>query len=335
LESGSATVRDLVRTIAKSQEYSDRFFSASPDNSAAYNRAVGMLYQRLVNQQPNALDRRTLVRAATAGGLSAVVDNIVSSADYRRAFGEWEVPGSNARYCARGSQSASDTRFRGMDVNNDGVITRREWRGNAQSFRTHDWNRDGVLSGEEVRAGGFQNGDDLAGGRVDRFNDLDTNRDGRVEWREWIGSVDAFESLDRNSDNVLSRTELGRSTGAIGTSGQFVVVDARERWTDSGIDVRVGDSIYFDADGTVQLSPDRNDVATPQGSRTNRLAPNAPLRDRPAGALVARIGNREPMFVGARGSISRAPTSGRLYLTVNDDYLGDNSGDFRVTVDVR
>ena len=44
-------------------------------------------------------------------------------------------------------------RFRGLDRNNDGRITRNEWRGNDVSFRVHDWNRDGVLSGIEVRPG--------------------------------------------------------------------------------------------------------------------------------------------------------------------------------------
>jgi hypothetical protein len=45
-------------------------------------------------------------------------------------------------------------RFRGMDSNGDGRITRREWRGNDNSFRNHDCNGDGVLSGNEVRPGG-------------------------------------------------------------------------------------------------------------------------------------------------------------------------------------
>jgi hypothetical protein len=41
-------------------------------------------------------------------------------------------------------------RFAEMDTNDDGVITRREWRGSAQSFWVHDWNGDGVLSREEL-----------------------------------------------------------------------------------------------------------------------------------------------------------------------------------------
>jgi len=44
-------------------------------------------------------------------------------------------------------------RFRGLDLDRNGMITRDEWRGNDVSFRAHDWNHDGVLSGNEVRAG--------------------------------------------------------------------------------------------------------------------------------------------------------------------------------------
>ena len=49
-------------------------------------------------------------------------------------------------------KSQRTIRFAAMDENRDGVITRQEWRGSAQSFQTHDWNGDGVLSGDEVRA---------------------------------------------------------------------------------------------------------------------------------------------------------------------------------------
>jgi len=44
-------------------------------------------------------------------------------------------------------------RFRGLDRDHNGRITRAEWRGNDVSFRVHDWNGDGVLSGNEVRPG--------------------------------------------------------------------------------------------------------------------------------------------------------------------------------------
>ena len=54
---------------------------------------------------------------------------------------------------ASAEQGQDQERFRGMDRNRDGVITRAEWRGSAQSFRNHDWNGDGRLSGDEIRPG--------------------------------------------------------------------------------------------------------------------------------------------------------------------------------------
>ena len=53
-----------------------------------------------------------------------------------------------------------------------------------------------------------------------------------------------------------------------------------------------------------------------------------------AGALILRIDDYGPIFIGSRHTIT-APMSGRVYLGVNDDHLPDNSGEFLVTVSVR
>src|SRR5687767_9605210 len=83
-------------------------------------------------------------------------------------------------------------RFQAMDLNNDGVITREEWKGNARSFTVQDWNGDGRLSGEEVRIGARRNTNwetvDHNPNRFERvlswtptaFTNLDHNRDGRL-----------------------------------------------------------------------------------------------------------------------------------------------------------
>jgi hypothetical protein len=118
-----------------------------------------------------------------------------------------------------------------------------------------------------------------------------------------------------------------------GFYGPTFVVPATQRWTDTGIDIRAGDTITIDAYGRVRLSADPNDVADPLGSHLGRRAAEAPLRDSPAGALVARIGNAT-MIIGDHRTLTRYPFSGRLYLGVNDDYLNDNSGQYTVSVNV-
>jgi len=122
--------------------------------------------------------------------------------------------------------------------------------------------------------------------------------------------------------------------GAVGTSGQTVRVDAAQGWTRTGLHVRAGDTVTFDAEGTVRLSRDPDDTAGPAGSRTGRRAADGPMRDAAAGSLIAKIGDSGPILVGNQRTLARAPVSGELYLAVNDDHLLDNSGEYRVTITI-
>lgn len=112
-----------------------------------------------------------------------------------------------------------------------------------------------------------------------------------------------------------------------------VIVKAAERWTNTGLVVRRGDRIRIDSSGTVQLSTDAADTSGPGDAGSGRRALSAPLPERPAGGLIARIGNSRPLFVGGDSSF-RATASGQLYLGVNDDHVADNRGEFRVRVAV-
>jgi Ca2+-binding EF-hand superfamily protein len=230
-----------------------------------------------------------------------------------------------------------EDRFDYLDANNNGRIERSEWHSSADSFRWLDRNRDGVLSRAEVV------GDDAQQTRTtDQFASLDANRDNRITPEEWQWSRRSFDRYDRNNDNVVSREELRAgqaATGAVGTSGssgtETITVPSTVRWYDSGIDVRTGDVIGYRAEGTIRMSlGNGTDTANPAGSTSGRRAGDAPFKDRPAGALIARIGSASPIFLGADGEV-RAASSGRLYFSVNDDYLMDNSGDYRVTLTLR
>ncbi len=75
-------------------------------------------------------------------GADAVIDRIVNSNEYDQQFGDWGVPGSGGmRFCPPGNRTAAapvqavplnQRRFRAMDANNDGVISRNEWSGSRQ-----------------------------------------------------------------------------------------------------------------------------------------------------------------------------------------------------------
>ena len=219
------------------------------------------------------------------------------------------------------------------DLNGNGRIERSEWHGSNEAFTWLDRNRNNVLSYDELVDADTAASSDL-------FARLDTNRNGRVELSEWQWSRASFERRDQDNNGVLSRRELPASTtagnaGAVGTTGRSFVIDAQTRWTDTGINVRAGEYISINAQGTIQMSTDTNDIADPWGARSGRKAGSSPVPTMPAGGLIAMISGAAPVFVGNRTDTRiRMPATGRLYLGVNDDHLPDNRGEFRVTITV-
>ena len=293
LESGRMTVRDVVRAIATSPEYTQRFVYTESGENTPYERSVARLYRHLLGRQPDPDGQRVFARVAEQSGPEAVIDRILNSNEYRQQFGDWGVPGSGGlRYCAPNSAAggqpsrqsgAAGWQFRELDQNGDDVVTRNEWR--------------------------------AANGTMPSFNRLDVNNDNRLTRGEFRGQV--FDESDTTAP----------------TAGEEIVVYPQERWTDTALRVRAGHLIYFDTTGTVRLSSERGDLATAAGARSGRRAADSPLSNQPAGALIGRIDNGDPFFIGNRRTV-RAPVGGRLYLGVNDDYLEDNSGSFRVMVGV-
>jgi Ca2+-binding EF-hand superfamily protein len=342
LANGQLTVKELVRTIAKSQEYMQRFGQTEAGEGQPYERAVARLYRHILGRQPDTGGQRNWANAAQQRGLASVVDGFVDSAEYNNNFGEWAVPGSGGvRFCANGQSNTSSSaqpldnrRFRGMDDNRDGVISRSEWNGSPQSFRNHDWNRDGVLSGDEVDAARFRQGRNVDFEDFDRgeeFANLDINNNNRIEEREWHASLRAFDQLDRNNDGVISRAEFSSGNDTAATAGQAIAVHADRAWTDTGINVRAGDTVTINAEGQIRLAQDTRDFVSAAGART-RVA-QATMPNAPIGGLVARFGDSAPVFVGQSRTF-RASRTGRLYLGPNDSYFEDNTGSFNVTVDV-
>lgn len=137
-------------------------------------------------------------------------------------------------------------------------------------------------------------------------------------------------------DEPGRRSGLHSSTGSGGRrpSGlreRRVTVQARSQWTDTGIDVRAGQSVYFEATGQITWGRGRRDG--PAGERNSPENDARPLPGRPAAALIGRVGDDAgAFFIGDDTGPIRIRENGRLFLGVNDDYLPDNSGNFRVVV---
>jgi hypothetical protein len=128
-------------------------------------------------------------------------------------------------------------------------------------------------------------------------------------------------------------TDGGFGFPSTGYWGRDFVVRADQQWTDTGLSLRSGDVFYVTADGFINWGPNRSDG--PQGEASSPYNASRPIPNRAGGALIGRIGNGEPFYIGPGNMNFRASHSGRLYLGVNDDYLRDNSGSFRVRVDRR
>ena len=113
LANGQLSVKELVRTVAKSQEYMQRFGQAEPGERQPYERAVAGLYRHILGRQPDGGGLRNWTRIAQQRGLPTVVDGLIDSAEYNNNFGEFGIPGSGGlRYCANtpATQSSSAAR---------------------------------------------------------------------------------------------------------------------------------------------------------------------------------------------------------------------------------
>ena len=126
-----------------------------------------------------------------------------------------------------------------------------------------------------------------------------------------------------------------------------IPVPANTHWADTGFDVKRGEEIYFWASGAISLqqgnpvafpcSPDGLDLKTVQ----------QPLPEENIGALIGKIvlllsvevdeetGEEtrneiiREFYVGKNKRIEM-PIDGRLYLGINELVVADNSGEFRV-----
>jgi hypothetical protein len=112
-----------------------------------------------------------------------------------------------------------------------------------------------------------------------------------------------------------------------------VWVAANAPWTDTGVDVREGQTVFFTTHGG-DIQWRRGSRARAGGDPDGRYDPARPIPSRPIGALIAKIGpgSRDYFFIGDEEGPVRMRGGGRLFLGINDSNVSDNQGAFRVTV---
>ena len=168
-------------------------------------------------------------------------------------------------------------------------------------------------------------------------------RDGRMEFRTDRGRTERFEveEVDRVEFSGRGRDREGnrddresRPPGNERPSGlreREVEVAGAEAWTRTSVELRDGQELWFDSRGEVRWGPGRKDG--PGGESGSPRNPGRPIPGRPGASLIGRLGESgDPFYIGNERGPIRVRGRGTLFLGINDDYLQDNSGAFRVVV---
>jgi len=164
-----------------------------------------------------------------------------------------------------------------------------------------------------------------------------------------LGACGAFSSLEA-SGLVQWAVPRAGTAGPENEKTIIIVVPGHIPWTDTGIDVSSGEEVLFSARGQISLQkgnpesecgPDGYDIETVQ----------QPLPGKNLGALIGKVVIAvietvdektklerrdeivEVFFLGSGGRVEM-PARGRLFLGINESVIGDNSGEFTVTIAV-
>ena len=116
-----------------------------------------------------------------------------------------------------------------------------------------------------------------------------------------------------------------------------IAVPGNQTWVDSGIDVKAGDLLRYEATGTLKYA-DAQQPGTPEGLPRGwkDLVRTLPVNDAGRGAVIGRIGAGDaarPFLIGDRRE-SRALVNGRLFVGVNQAAGSFGEGSFQVKIEI-
>ncbi|HEY6213462.1 MAG TPA: LecA/PA-IL family lectin, partial [Vicinamibacterales bacterium] len=158
------------------------------------------------------------------------------------------------------------------------------------------------------------------------------------EQRYAVRDVSRVYLNPQSARTALNFTGATNAVGTVGTQAPpgTVFVQANQAWTDTGIDVKRGDHYMFRSTGNIAFGRGPGQTADANG-KVGEQSNAFPVPVAPVGALIGKVGNSAPFSIGANTQLPGIvmPQNGRLFLGVNDNELGDNSGAFTVAITKR
>ena len=116
---------------------------------------------------------------------------------------------------------------------------------------------------------------------------------------------------------------------------QELDISGAQAWTDTGIDLKAGDTVRISATGAVHFAGAKENGPDGLARGWLDLVRILPVNEAGRGALVGRIGSSDaarPFLIGPHAQI-KAPIDGRLFLGLNIASNDQPDGSFHVTLD--
>lgn len=163
----------------------------------------------------------------------------------------------------------------------------------------------------------------------------------------FVSSSVSVENSVLNKEEVFAK-EQEEDTDLEWKEVSQITVLGNVDWTDTGLEVKEDQAIYFRAQRQISLQRG-NPMAWCGPDGMDRKTMQQPISDKNIGALIGKVvwlisievdeesGEQirheiiEKFYIGSANQV-RMPISGRLFLGINENVVGDNSGEFDVII---
>ena len=162
-----------------------------------------------------------------------------------------------------------------------------------------------------------------------------------------VSSSVSAENYFMDGEEALAKEQEARTDLEWKEVAQVTVLGNVD-WTDTGLEVKEDQEIYFSAQRQISLQRG-NPMAWCGPDGMDRKTMQQPISDKNIGALIGKVvwlisievdeesGEQirheiiEKFYIGSANQV-KMPISGRLFLGINENVVGDNSGEFEVII---